>query len=280
MLQNEGMIVRLSIGTWTARKFDQKATQEVAAVHEVQADVGRYNKVLIAKESLKDITAAVSAARTFHYDNTLPWDDGGGRLLTAKNFFEYSKKMNKLKTSFEDAVRSFLNGYPVYRNEARKRLGSLFILSDYPGVTAIKSKFDFNVDFEPVPVSGDFRVELQKKDVDKIRKEIDDRLSKRVAEATKDLFGRLKVVVEKFIERLSEEDAIFRDTLVNNIIDIVELIPRLNIANDPNLSSMRKEIERRLCSFTPEVLRADKVVRKQAVDDATDILSKMIGYIK
>jgi len=280
MLREEAMIVRLGISNWTARKFDKGVTQRVASEYAVDAEVGRYNKVLIAKESIQEVTQAVSAARTFHYENTLPWDDGGGRILPSKNFETYSKAMRKLKVSFDEAVRNFLDNYDEYREEARRRLNGMFRDSDYPGPREIKRKFDFTTDIEPVPNHKDFRVTLGDKDIKRIQAQLEKRVAERVATATKDLYIRLGEVVSKFAEKLADKDAIFRDSLVENIVGLVNLIPKLNVTNDPELEKLRKETERKICALGPDALRKDEAARSTAAKDANAILDKMSGYIK
>lgn len=280
MLRDEAMIVRLSISQWTARKFDKAATQRIATEYAVDAEVGRYNKILIAKEAIQEITQAVSAIRSFHYENTLPWDDGGGRILPSKNFLTYSKDMRKFKQRFDTAVADFLENYDEYREEARRRLNGLFKETDYPRQREIGRKFGFSTDIEPVPSAEDFRVSLQSKDAIRIQNQLEKRVEERVAEATKDLYIRLNEVVEKFADKLADKDAIFRDSLVENVVELINLLPKLNVANDSELEKLRKEVQKKLCAFEPDTLRQSDDVRSKAAEDAKAILDKMSGYCK
>ena len=280
MLRDEAMIVRLSISQWTARKFDKSVSQKVADDYAVDAEVGNYNKVLIAKEAIQTITQAVSATRSFHYENTLPWDDGGGRILPSKNFLTYSKEMRKLKQRFDEAIKDFMENYEEYREDARLRLNSMFCAADYPGRREIGRKFDFSTDIDPVPSGKDFRVSLQSKDMTRIQKQLEKRVEERVIEATKDLYVRLNEVVQKFADKLSDKEAIFRDSLVENVVELVNLLPKLNVGNDPELEKVRKETQKRICAFEPDTLRKDEKVRSKAAEDAKAILDKMSGYYK
>lgn len=279
MLRDDAMIVRLSISQWTARKFDKSVTKKVASEYAVDDTVGRYNKVLIAKEAIQSITQAVSAARSFHYENTLPWDDGGGRILPAENFFTYSKSMREFKERFDQAVSEFLGNYDEYREEARRRLNGMFNPADYPGSHEIAGKFEFATDIEPVPSSEDFRVKIQSKEAEKIKKELDKRVEERVQEATKDLYVRLNAVVGKLADKLADKDAIFRDSLVENIVELVNLLPKLNVAGDKALDDLRAETKKKLGALEPDTLRKDEKVRAKAANDAKAILDKMSAYI-
>jgi len=279
MLKDEAMIVRLSISQWTARKFDKGVTQSVAHHYGTRPDVGRYNKILIAQDAIKEIIQTVSNARSFHYENTLPWDDAGGRILPTANFLAYSKKMREFRALFESAVGEFLSNYDEYRENARRRLSAMFRAEDYPGRNEIVGKYGFSTDIEPVPDAADFRVSVSKKDTAQIKKKLEAKVKDREAEAMTDLYLRLNRVVTHFYEKLSNGDTIFRDSLVENVVELVNLLPRLNIFDDPELEELRKETQKKLCAFEPEQLRKDEAARGKASKDAKAILEKMAGYV-
>jgi hypothetical protein len=129
-----------------------------------------------------------------------------------------------------------------------------------------------------VPVGEDFRVNLARKEVDAIKIDLQKRLEASHAAATSDLWRRLYDVVAHMVERLSDPEAVFRDSMVGNIIKITELLPRMDVNDDPQLEAMRRKVEEMLCGYTPDQLRKDKQIRKQAATDAKDVLKTMAGY--
>jgi hypothetical protein len=76
-------------------------------------------------------------------------------------------------------------------------------------------------------------------------------------------------------DRLEEEGAVFRDSLVNNIKDLANLLPRLNIAEDPDLERLGNYVSQRLCTVPPDVLRKDPSIRKETADQANAVLRRM-----
>lgn len=277
-LSQKAMLVDLSISQCTFRKCDKQATKEVHDKHHAGDDAGRYNKALVAKEAIQAIAQAANAARTFHYDNTLPWSDKGARILPAANYLDYTRELSRLKDDFERAVGDFLANYPQYVDDARIRLNGLFRADDYPAAEKLPGKYGFTVNVLPLPSGDDFRVSLQDAEVDKIRKAIEEKLQENTTAAMKDLWQRLHHNVSAMVERLSGKDNIFRDSLVNNLCDLVALLPRLNITNDANLEKMRRDIEEKLCSKAPETLRKDTKARQETAKAAADILDVMAGY--
>lgn len=278
-LSEKAMLVNLSISQWTARKYDRKVSSEVNAAHGAKDDAGRYNKSLIARESLKDIQRIVNQARIFHYEKTLPWFDEGARILPAAMFSEYSTAMRQLRGEFETVVRDFADAYPSLIDEARIALNGLFNVQDYPPVEMIRSKFDWRVSISPLPNADDFRVQLSDDEIETVRKEIEARAGSAAEMATKDLWERLYKVVSNMADKLVIPDAIFRNSLVENIGELTSMLPKLNITNDANLEDMRRKVESKLAATNPEVLRTDSIVRRETAKDAQALLDAMKGYM-
>ena len=76
-LTDDAMQVSLRITAWSGRLYDRQASNHVAVHHDAAASAGRYNKCLLPKTAFAALTATVSACRTAHYENTVPWDRPG-----------------------------------------------------------------------------------------------------------------------------------------------------------------------------------------------------------
>jgi hypothetical protein len=74
-------------------------------------------------------------------------------------------------------------------------------------------------------------------------------------------------------ERLSNADAIFRDTLTGNIQSLCDVLKSLNITEDPELEAMRKRIDEKLTGYNPDSLRKGRNIRMEVAKEAQDILS-------
>ena len=96
-LNSDAMLVSLRIAAWSGRMYDRKASAHVAVHHDASASAGRYNKRLLPKDAFAALTATVSRARATHYEQTLPWDDKGARLLTVANYERYTELMDGLR---------------------------------------------------------------------------------------------------------------------------------------------------------------------------------------
>jgi len=276
-LNEKAMLVYLNIGFWTARKYDKKISQEIEAQYNTD-DAGRYNKILIAKEHLANIQKTISAARTFHYDNTLPWSDQGGRLLPSANYFNYVKSIQSFKDDFEREVTNFLKVYPSLKDEAKQRLNGMFDEEDYPDAATLETKFAIKSMILPVPEADDFRVNLTDDEVDSIRTSIREQVQDSTQAGMKDLWQRLFKVVDHMVERLSDPDNKFKNTLVENITDLCDLLPKLNITADPELNDAVEEIKAKLTVNDSQTLRDNDVARSNTAAEAQKIMNKMRHY--
>lgn len=271
MLQDKAMLANLTVRAWSARKRDKEVGKEVEKTHQAQ-DAGNFNKLLIDSKHLKPIVSMTGLLRTTHYNMTLPWGDNGDRLLPSKMYFDYTKKMRDLRDKFNTAVNDFCANYPTYKQEARKRLGTMYDPDDYPDVSHITTKFSAELSFLPVPDAKDFRVDLGEDEVAEIKKDIENQVAKQQEAAVRDLWMRLKDVVDRIHERLHDPEAVFRDSLIENAQFACEIAEKLNINDDKTLEATRADIQHRLCRIAPQRLRDDKTLRKQIADAAFDIL--------
>ncbi len=81
-LSDRALLVQLTISQWTARKYDKKATQEVATTFNTSKDAGRYNKSLLPMNDYLDrVHKKTTHIREKFYKNTLPWGMEGTMML-------------------------------------------------------------------------------------------------------------------------------------------------------------------------------------------------------
>lgn len=287
MLNNNAVLVRFAASQWTARKFDKKATSEVEANHGTNGEVGRFNKQLAAKKYLQELTSNISLARKFHYDQTLPWLDADGiRILPTANFNTYQEGMSAFHSKHDAALDRFVASYPDVIDEARYRLNGLFDPTEFPHVSEIRGKFDWSVSFSPVPEAGDFRVDLQQSILDQMERDMQQRLAANYDSAVLDLFERIYVQTSHVAERLENytgtREGSFRDSLIENTVELASLLPRLNVTGNTKLNELARRIDQELCQYKADVLRENDAARidvaaqaKAIAEDAAAIAKSM-----
>lgn len=277
MLSNKALLISLNISQWIGRKLDKRATGKVEESFATKGAVGNYTKKLLpdAKE-LEAVKNISGEARKYFYDNSLPWLSDGARIISSKHFFEVNSELRKRKQKFESAVNEFLSAYESLRVDAQLKLGSLFNNADYPPSHYLKDAFQFQVTVLPMPDVKDFRVEI----LDAEKDEFLARLKEVESAALKDCYRRLKEVVGNAASKLSNPKAVFRDSLIENISEICALLPKLDVNNDADLETTRKEVESIVSGLSAEVCRENQSERQKAASKLADIDSKMSALMK
>ena len=263
-LSERAVIATLHIGTWTGTMHDNDITEKVSEWHQAAArDAGQYSKQLVAKKFLAHVGKIASSARALHRTLTLPWADGGQGILSTMGFHGYTEAMRLKRLAFEAATGEFVAARDGHIAEAEVRLGTMFDPNDYPSAEDIAKKFHFDVEIGGVPEAGDFRAELSDKQVAAITKEIERRSQRRLEEAVGDVYRRIADVTGRMAEGLRKYEpkeggerakGVFRDSLVMNITELADLIPTLNITNDPKLVDLERQLREQLIEHSPEVL--------------------------
>lgn len=279
-LHTKALVATLSIGCWSGRKYDPKASDKTAEAFDATEDAGRFNKLLVDKNEINLLINLGSRARRFHEEITLPWGSRGSRILPTKAYTEYVNEINKHSLEFWKGVERFIDIFPALKEKRRGELKKMFKESDYPEIKELENKYFFTIEFTLLPdPKSDIRLSLNEIEIDKVRSSIKETIKRVEEDAVKDLWRRMKVVVFKIFERLSTEDAVFRDATFDKIDDLERIISLLNVTDNNELSSTMDQIKSELGKHAPDDLREDKKLRKTVANEAKNILDKINSMI-
>ena len=277
-LSTRAMLVSLNISVWTARRYDKRVSEDVAKQHGTRREMGRYHKRLIADaDSYARIKKLSQEVRDFHYTYTLPWANEGARILPAQAYMTYAPKLREYHQAFTQAVTDFSVEYPTLKSEAKVLLQDLYDEADYPD--DVTDRFDFKLSIFPLPDTGDFRIALTDGEVDYLKSQLEDNLTTTFTQANKEVWQRLYAAVHCAVERLSDPDAVFRDSLVSNLVDVCKVLPLLNVTSDVDLEAMRVKVEQDLTACSPQMLRDNERLRAGIAEKAASIQKAMSAYM-
>ncbi len=274
-LSEKAMIVDLTIGYWQGRKKDQDVSFQVTQQAEASSDSGAWWSQLIPRDELKPIRQAMGYGRKTHFEFSLPWMDNGQRVLPATAYMDYMQDMRMLKEQYVEAVEEFILRYPKLVEKACDRLGKLFKPDVYPDASELRSKFYWSINVFPLPDSKDFRVELQDKEIEKAKAQIETEVDRRMEIAMQDLWKRLYDTVSKAAESLSDPDKKFRNSLIENLVSVCDILPKLNIMEDPKLDEMKEIVMDKVANESAEVLRRDPKKRSKSAKEARKLVKEM-----
>jgi hypothetical protein len=282
-ISSSAMLVELSISTWTGRKLDKRASTDVTAQNYAVAGVANVNKKLLGDcAELMAVQKFTGNLRNAHYSMTMPWSDTGLRLLPTTQYFKYNAAMTALQAEYARLVQLFLSAYDWEITQAQVKLGDLFIRDDYPTTAALHNKFEFRLTYIPLPDAGDFRIDIANDAAEELRAHYEKYYGNQLANAMNDVWQRTYDALARMSERLGyadhEKKKVFRDSLVENVSDMIDLLRVCNVAGNSQMAAMADRLEESMRGVTPEALREDEYLRvetKRAVDAAIKALPSL-----
>lgn len=267
-ISTAAMLVELSIGTWTGRKLDKRASQDVTSQNNADKGVANVHKKLLGDCAELDAVQKFTAnARNVHYACTMPWSDTGLRLLPTTQYFKYHQEMTALQSEYQRLVQAFLDAYSWEIQNAQLKLGDLFNADEYPSADSLTSKFRFKMNYMPLPDSNDWRVSIGDETESALRSQYEGYYATQLQAAMGDVWRRAHDALTKMSERLDYADdmtrKVFRDSLVSNVTDIIELLGACNVTGDPVMATAQRDLDEAMRGITPDALREDPYLRAE-----------------
>jgi hypothetical protein len=190
--------------------------------------------------------------------------------------------MTTLQAEYERLTNVFLQAYDWEISQAQIKLGGLFNSDEYPTADSLTSKFKFKMNYMPLADAGDWRVDIGNEAKDVLATQYESYYATQLQTAMGDVWARAHDALTKMSERLDYSDGatkkIFRDSLVDNVMDIIELLGACNITNDPTMELAQKQLSTAMRGITPDALREDAYLRaetKRHVDEVKKIINNL-----
>ena len=254
-LSSKAVIATLNVGAWRTVKRHAAETAAENARHGLR-DEARVDVKICAHPALEEIARLHTEARAEHYRLTLPAADKGLRLLPAARQFEHSALMQSFGVRIDTLVSQFLADYDRVRAEAPARLNGLYVASQWPAHDVVAARFSFATRYLPVPDVGQWAEWFEEAS----------------ACAQEELRDRLSDAIRKVAVKLRDPKAIFRDTLVSNLAEVLALVPDLNLADDPQIADLARQAGD-LVEHDAATLRDDPIARANTASRADEICS-------
>ena len=281
-ISSSALRVGLSISVPTMRKMDKRATSQVISQNNARKGAANVSKKLIMSNAHDDLTKLVAQIRAFHRDQTVPWGDLGDRLISNQALIDYKNNMAQLEDEFWDLAKRTEDEYPQAIAQAQLQqtgLGDMFNENEYLSVEQLRHKFKFSLVFEAVPDVGDFRVDIGNQAASEMREQYKQVLADRINAVKQDLAERLAEPLQRMSKGLDyaegEKPTGFRDTLVDNVMSIVELMRTCNLSNDARLTDIQQQLRQTLTGVTPDGLRRDPNLRARTKQNVDQIIKNL-----
>ena len=302
-ISSAAMLGSINISVWEARKQDRKTAEEVTASKGARSKrAATVHKHLFSEcAALEAIKSLRGEVRQWFNTVTLPWDDNGRRIITTAQYLTVTDQARKYEQRFNALVQVFLNTYSTEISKQAFEMGALFDRAEYPPEDEVRQKFYFGFTVEPVPMSGDFRVDIGNEAAKELREQYDKAMDARVQGAVADAWRRVKEQVEWVRDRMTavlayDPDAVeevetvgddgkreieikkkrrpkLYDSMLEQGLALTDLLKDLNVTGDPKLEQARTALETALSRIdmdslkeSPELQQATRTAMNEILD--------------
>lgn len=240
---------------------------------------------LVLKEFTQPLTERVRRIRNFFDTNTIKLGDID--IIPSMNFWRVSEfvrdEIPEFDKAADDFVRRWESEIKPKSIEELKRLG---VVLQNKGVKAwrmpvseVADRIYFN--FTKTPI-GDTRTLSNLQGLtDDLRQSFEEELLAQQEDislrANEELNKRLQKVLQDFVKKMKGykgQGQRIHDSVVGNIGELVQLIPSMIVGEDDAIVELAQEAQL-LTNWDVDILKESEPARKEAVNSAESILSKM-----
>ena len=246
-------------------------------------DMIHVSKDILESEALKAIQKLDGEIRKYIAVRCLPsLFRSGVYLLPIDLIQEVDMRLQTFTMERQMRVDAFMGEYRETANAAEFRLGSLYNAQDYPSESKVRAQFYMVTRYLTFSTPGQLRAvnpALFERETQKMQQQI--------ASATEEITGMLRSamaeLVDHLIDRLSPEPGgkrkVFRDSLVGNVKDFLEVFQARNIADDRALADLVTQAERLLDGVDAGDLRDSAKLRERVTVGFQSIKATLDGML-
>lgn len=280
-LKNRSLIVRLSIGTFIGNPRDKAITNEATSNHNMTKTKGSFRKRIMQGDELNAVLNCAAKARKELEVLSLPWTDGGFRLIPSVKFVEIKQKIETLLREFETLSAKFVAQRQnlIYRDMQPSPigLGSAFNIADYPNTDELQSKFYADLKIDSIPVAQtDWRIDgIDAQTQTEIEKQIESGIAEKLKAGKVDLLTQASEVISHLGNLLKDSDATFKINSIEKVLKVAATISDLNITEDATLAQVSDTLTKTFSAFDADKIREDKTARECAAKTCEDSLAEI-----
>lgn len=277
--------VKLSVGGGRCVVASPDLSAETAAAHDADARTIKTAVTWLPQPWRSSISKAASSLRSGFRERTLPWEDGGYRVVPAEKYLDLLEYISESKRAFMDACDSVADNWDEIMKLVDTKLNGLRKRVEVPDLTTWRRGVSVELDITPVTSPSDMNVHGLNGDVMKaIRTHVHAQYTGRITEAVeglayelvgllKDLAGRLanpqqeriryggwKTWAERMVRcslALNITESAAMDGLLNGLESVVFLVNGEALRSDAE----KREKLRELCDRIIEEARKGGLVK-------------------
>lgn len=189
---------------------------------------------------------------------------------------EYEAKKAQVWTDWADDV------YPPMKETAPQRMGTLFDPNDFPSLKDCMERFKCEVTVVPLGEAEQVqRISSLSPDIaELIKSSTDKAMQKASGAAQQKNWEDVLKPIQKIVDTLSKDKSKIYDSLIGNVMEIVDLVPAINFNGDTHLSELAAQAKEVLGKVKPDDLRKSAEARAATLSSAKSIISSFTPFAR
>jgi len=283
-LADKAMLVKLTTRRVSLTKRDEYLTRTLQT-QENDKSLTVLTKLFKQPASpVRQIMAAYNEVYQYHKTNTLPYIDGGPRLLPSERYINYTEEMRHLIAKADKLLDAYMPQYTslvdddvAYRNSStftgRVRASAL----DYPLAQEFAQSMSIDLRFQPMPCESHFLFDLSEDDLASFRRSEEEAALMANTDTLQRMLKPIKTLVDRLAEYRGEKGERFHNSLVENVIDGCKLARQLSLSPTPELLAEIALLEDVAKGYLDnvEIIKGSAHAREQARSKLAEVASKM-----
>jgi hypothetical protein len=265
-LRDRAIIARLSVSCFIGNPRDKALTSEVEKDHNTEAKRISVRKRIMQGAELNGAIAASQTLRKTFERVSLPWLDGGFRLIPSVNFIAAKQEIDAAIAVFLAASADFIGKRKEIIERDKVALNGTFNANDYPSESELRAKFAATLECSPIPtVNADWRIAgIDAQTAQEIAQSVEAATLARLAEGKKELLANMRQAIAHLAGKLGEEGKRFKEASINNIIEEALRVSSLNVTEDKTLETLASDVADTFKGIDAEAIRDSDGARKEA----------------
>lgn len=204
---------------------------------------------------------------------------GGMKLLPAALVEKFLAANQKFK---DDQAKVWLDWvddeYPLWKASAPERMGSFYDETDFPTQQDCMNRFKCEVTATAMTEAEQIkRTAMISPNMATL---METTFKQGFDQAQEAAFKDLLEPIESIVSTLSKDKGKIHNSMIGNLIKIIDLIPALNLANDPKMAEAAAAAKEGLANINPDDLRKSAEVRASTLATAKSIVATFTPFAR
>ena len=284
-LDEKAVLISVKRYMYSPYKLDQEESKQYGA--------GNVNKHLFEGRNnlVKSTISKFTEVYTYVKDNTVPWTTGVD-MLNIDHYIEFTSGLRQRVDDAHRAVDTLCLSWDEEVKSDLDRLGEIALAkgkpnlanaNDYPDVDELRAKFGIEIRYMPVPTTGDFRVGISDDDKASLQQQLDDAGVNANKHVIKSMIEPMERAIAKLSVPIGNDGSVFRDTLVDNLVEVTERMNKINLSDDKTIQGSIDGLRDLISTYASEqgkdLLRNNQTSREKAVNDIDSLCKQMSGLV-